>query len=173
MQVLLKSLTQHSDEVMAFLIIAVLIFGLLSIRTSLALRKTTLRWTALLQGSRGENLETLLYDHLREKMRMEADLEAARKRIGELEERMATAKRHLGLVRYDAFEDVGGNQSFAMALYDDHGNGTVLSGIVGRNDARMYCKPLVNGRSERTLSQEEERAIRDARSAAPKSIVSP
>jgi hypothetical protein len=65
-------------------------------------------------------------------------------------------------VRYDAFEDVGGAQSFALALYDDQGNGAVMNGIVGRTDCRVYCKPLVAGRSPHNLSQEESRAISEA-----------
>jgi hypothetical protein len=60
-----------------------------------------------------------------------------------------------------------------MALYDDSGTGIVLSGIVGRNDCRVYGKPLINGRSERTLSQEERRAIDEATTPGMKSIVSP
>lgn len=95
------------------------------------------------------------------------------RRVESLESRMEVSKRHMGLVRYDAFEDVGGNQSFALALYDDDGNGAVLSSIIGRSEARVYCKPLVNGRSERSLSQEEQRAIREAKTAGPRTIVSP
>ena len=173
MQDLPRSLTQHSDEMSQILLVAIFLVALLSIRSALLIRKIQSRWADLLQGARGENLETVLYDHLREKMRLESELMSVKSRVDQLEELMSTSKRHLGLVRYDAFEDVGGNQSFAMALYDDHGNGTVVSGIVGRMDSRVYCKPLINGRSERDLSQEEQRAIRDAKSIAPKSIVSP
>jgi hypothetical protein len=78
----------------------------------------------------------------------------------------------LGLVRYDAFEDVGGSQSFALAIYDENGDGAILTSIVGRADCRVYAKPLVKMQSERKLSQEEQRAINDARSDAPKSITS-
>lgn len=84
---------------------------------------------------------------------------------------MSTSKRHLGLVRFDAFEDVGGSQSFALALYDDHGNGAVLNGLIGRTDCRVYCKPLVSGRSDRTLSQEESRAVEEAASSSPKAVI--
>ncbi|HVL40209.1 MAG TPA: DUF4446 family protein, partial [Fimbriimonadaceae bacterium] len=94
------------------------------------------------------------------------------KRIVQLEEKVAGAKRHVGLVRYDAFEDVGGSQSFALAIYDDKGNGAVITSLVGRTDCRVYCKPLLNGRSERNLSQEEQRAIEAAASAEPKTILS-
>ncbi len=101
------------------------------------------------------------------------EVESLRGRVKKLEEGLSASKRHLGLIRYDAFEEVHGKQSFAVAIYDDHGNGAVLSSIVGRTDCRVYAKPLVSGRSERTLSQEEQRAIQEALSGDVKSIVSP
>lgn len=113
----------------------------------------------------------LLQDHLRERLTLTSDLEQATERIAVLERKVATSKRHLGLVRFDAFEDVGGAQSFALALYDDHGNGAVLNGLVGRTDCRVYAKPLINGRSDRTLSQEESRAVEEASSSAPKAVI--
>lgn len=99
-------------------------------------------------------------------------IESLTKRIQHLEDDMLSAKRFVGLVRYDAFEDVGGNQSFALAVYDSEGNGAVLTSLVGRQDCRVYCKPLMNGRSERDLSREEQRAISEAQSTGPKTIVS-
>ncbi len=107
-----------------------------------------------------------------ERSQIDKELSRLRDRIGSLERELAVSKRHVGLVRYDAFEDVSGNQSFAMALYDDNGDGAILNGIVGRADNRLYCKQLLNGRSERNLSQEEQRAIREARADGPKTIVS-
>ncbi|HZD80953.1 MAG TPA: DUF4446 family protein [Actinomycetota bacterium] len=72
------------------------------------------------------------------------------------------AVRHVGLVRYDAFEDVGGRLSFSCALLDDHGNGVVMTSINGRQDTRVYAKPLTQGQSSYNLSVEEEEAIRQA-----------
>lgn len=74
-----------------------------------------------------------------------------------------TALRHVGVVRYDAFGDMGGRLSFSAALYDDRGDGLVISSINGRSETRTYAKALVDLRSEHTLSPEEEQAIRDAR----------
>jgi len=105
-------------------------------------------------------------------MRLESEVDTLQRRVEQLEEKIRSSKRHLGLVRYDAFDDVGGIQSFALALYDDEGTGAILNSIVGRTDCRVYCKTLLNGRSERTLSQEEKRAIYEARRETPKSIVS-
>jgi hypothetical protein len=73
------------------------------------------------------------------------------------------ALRHVGVVRYDAFGDMGGRLSFSAALFDDQGNGLVISSINGRSETRTYAKPLVDLRSDHTLSPEEEDAIRQAR----------
>jgi Protein of unknown function (DUF4446) len=70
--------------------------------------------------------------------------------------------RHVGLVRYDAFEDVGGRLSFSCAMLDDHGHGVVVTSINGRQDTRVYAKPITNGKSPHNLSIEEEEAIRQA-----------
>ena len=71
--------------------------------------------------------------------------------------------RHVAVVRYDAFADMGGRLSFSAALYDDNGNGLVISSINGRSETRTYAKPLTGFRSDHSLSPEEQRAIEDAR----------
>jgi hypothetical protein len=70
--------------------------------------------------------------------------------------------RNVALLRYDAFEDVGGRLSFSCALLDDHGTGVVLTSIHGRQETRVYAKPVTAGRSQYNLSDEEEEAIRRA-----------
>ena len=73
------------------------------------------------------------------------------------------ALRHVAVVRYDAFGDMGGHLSFSAALLDDNGDGLVLSSINGRTETRTYAKPLVGLQSEHTLSPEENEAIENAR----------
>ena len=70
--------------------------------------------------------------------------------------------RNVALLRYDAFEDVGGRLSFSCALLDDRGNGVVLTSINGRQETRVYAKPVTQGVSSHNLSLEEEEAIRRA-----------
>ncbi len=74
-----------------------------------------------------------------------------------------TALRHAAVVRYDAFGDMGGRLSYSAAIYDDRGNGMVISSINGRSETRTYAKELVGLKSDHTLSPEEERAIEAAR----------
>jgi hypothetical protein len=70
--------------------------------------------------------------------------------------------RKVALLRYDAFEDVGGRLSFSCALLDDHGDGVVLTSINGRQETRVYAKQVTQGTSSHNLSMEEEEAIRRA-----------
>jgi hypothetical protein len=74
-----------------------------------------------------------------------------------------SALRHVGVVRYDAFGDMGGRLSFSAALFDAQGNGIVLSSINGRSETRTYAKSLSGLQSEQTLSPEEQQAIREAK----------
>lgn len=142
---------------------AILILAIVTGRLAAKLKKSDARWRELLAGTRGDNLERLLEHHLREKMALEEELSRMEARVEQLEGKMRRAKRHLGLVRYDAFEEVGGAQSFALALYDDEGDGAVVNGLIGRTDCRVYCKPITGGASDRHLSKEELEAIRAAR----------
>ena len=75
------------------------------------------------------------------------------------------AMRHVAVVRYDAFGDMGGMLSFSAALCDDNGDGLVISSINGRSETRTYAKSLVGGQSDHSLSPEEKQAIADARQA--------
>ncbi len=70
--------------------------------------------------------------------------------------------RHVGVVRFDAFQDIGGELSFAAAFLNERGDGVIISSINGRSDSRVYAKPIIERRSEFPLSQEEEESIRQA-----------
>jgi hypothetical protein len=75
---------------------------------------------------------------------------------------LARSLRNVALVRFDAFDDMSGRMSFALALLDDAGDGVTLSSIAGRTDARMYSKAIVGGKSEQELSPEEAQAVEAA-----------
>ena len=75
----------------------------------------------------------------------------------------AGALRHLAVVRYDAFGDMGGRLSWSMALVDEDGNGMVLTAIHGRSDARTYAKDITAWAGAVPLSPEEEEALTQAK----------
>lgn len=93
------------------------------------------------------------------------DVLGLRQEVAALRAEARDALRHLAVVRYDAFGDMGGHLSWSLALLDDGGNGVVLTSIHGRSDARSYAKSVVGWRCEQQLSPEEEDAISAARPA--------
>ena len=78
----------------------------------------------------------------------------------------------MGVLRYDAFEDVGGRLSFSCALLDEHGTGVVLTSINSRADARTYAKEIKSFTSDSKLSPEEEEAIDTLRKEAGPTVES-
>jgi len=76
--------------------------------------------------------------------------------------RGTAAISRIGLIRFDAFEDAGGAQSFALALVDDDGDGIVLTSLHSRPTTRVYVKAIRRGVADAPLSAEEARALQDA-----------
>jgi len=94
-----------------------------------------------------------------------ADMEGLRGEVQALRMETSDALRHLSVVRYDAFGDMGGHLSWSMALLDDGGNGVVLTSIHGRSEARTYAKNIASWSCDQALSPEEEEAVKYAKSA--------
>ncbi len=80
-------------------------------------------------------------------------------RDAELDRRLQGAITQCGVIRYDAMGEMTGRQSSSVALLDSHGTGVVLSSILHREQARLYVKPITEGRSEFDLSPEESQAL--------------
>ena len=107
-------------------------------------------------------LRGILEGHARSLQRLEAAVRQLAAEDLRLGERLTGAVQRVSLIRYDAFEDVGGRLSFSCALLDERGDGVVVTSINGRQDTRVYAKPVVRGESDHNLSEEEVEAIRDA-----------
>ncbi len=88
-----------------------------------------------------------------------ADVAGLRGEVQALRAEVSEALRHLAVVRYDAFGDMGGALSWSLALLDDAGNGMVLTSIHGRSESRTYAKNISGWRCEQQLSPEESEAI--------------
>ena len=91
------------------------------------------------------------------------DLLGLRREVAALRAEAGDGLRHLAVVRYDAFGDMGGHLSWSLALLDDGGNGVVLSSIHGRSEARSYAKNVTGWSCDQQLSPEERDAVDRAR----------
>ncbi|KRE94290.1 hypothetical protein ASG76_13015 [Nocardioides sp. Soil774] len=126
-------------------VLAVLLAALACVLAGLALRRTTSR-------PGGEGVDAL-----------PEDVHGLRQEVAALKAESSDALRHLSVVRYDAFGDVGGHLSWSLAVLDDAGNGVVLTSIHGRSEARTYAKSVAGWTCEQQLSPEEDEAIEHAR----------
>jgi len=97
---------------------------------------------------------------------LRAETERSAARIDAAEERIDAAVSRTAVLRYDAFNETSGRQSSTIALLDDLDNGVVISAILQREQARVYAKPIVGGRSSLELSPEEMAAMEQARRGA-------
>jgi len=91
------------------------------------------------------------------------DVLGLRQEVAALRAEAAGAIRHLGIVRYDAFNDVGGRLSWSLALLDDGGDGVVLTAIHGRSEARSYAKSIAGWSCDQPMSPEEQQAVAEAK----------
>jgi signal transduction histidine kinase len=130
--------------------------------TAWRLRSVSRRLTAMTRGMDGRNLEEILAAHLETVAHTTRRMDALEQAVGVLQAQMPGCLQRVGLVRYDAFDDVGGEQSFSLALTDARGTGVILTGVFSRVDMRVYGKAVYEGRPSHPLSQEEERALRES-----------
>jgi len=96
-------------------------------------------------------------------------LDDLKKEINELSKNVDNLKKEsklciqkIGIIRYNPFKEVGGDQSFSIALLDANNNGLVITGLFTRDGTRIYSKPIKSGLSEYILSLEEKEAIKKA-----------
>jgi hypothetical protein len=113
----------------------------------------------LMIGTSGGNLEDILHAHIAEVRDTTTRLAAVEDLAHRLEKAGYFSFQHLGVVRFNPFHDTGGDQSFAIALVDGHGNGVVLSSLHARDVTRAYAKPLQQWESTYSLTDEEKQAI--------------
>lgn len=136
-----------------------LLFGWLL--TAVRLQRLQRRIHGMTRGIEG-NLEEMLRTHLDTVQATSRRMDVLEQTMAVLQSQMPGCLRHARLVRYDAFDDVGGEQSFSLALLDAQGSGLVLTSVYSRSDVRVYAKSIQDGRASHALSQDEERLLRAA-----------
>jgi hypothetical protein len=118
----------------------------------------------LSRGMTDSSLQDILSQHFIRVDGLEDRIEHLEHNLDALHGLELNCLQRIGLVRYDAFDDMGGDLSFALALLNAHGDGIVISAITGRQDNRTYSKQVVKGRAAIQSSAEEDAAIKQAMS---------
>jgi hypothetical protein len=147
-----------------WLILLLLVLGLAYsfYRFQTRYRKDYQQLDALLRANGDEGGLEKLLDRLSSLERDAAMLDVMQTAMRELELRQNQSFQSVGLVRFNPFTDMGGDQSFALSIVDSYGNGFVLSSLHGRTATRVYAKTVRRGQSTQTVSTEEQAAIDQA-----------
>jgi hypothetical protein len=131
------------------------------------LRKLGRRLEGVTRGAEGRSLEAILDAHLDKVFAVARELDELSARSAVLEANGRRAIQRMALVRFNPFEETGGNQSFALALTNANGDGFVVSSLHARAGTRLYAKAITAGKAELALSAEEAEALQLALAAPP------
>lgn len=161
MEMILDFLNSDNYSIILFCLNIIILIGfiILIIKFSLLNKKYK---NFMQKIGNGKNIEEDLENYMYKSERIEKQNMEILNNIKNIEQDLSKCIKKIGIVRYNAFRDTGSDLSFALALLDDNNNGVVLNGIYSREMSNIYAKPVENGKSKYTLSEEEKQAIEKA-----------
>jgi hypothetical protein len=154
-------------ELAAWLALALgVLLGLLLAMQTMRLKRLERQFRALMKGT-GPHAAAVSFGELvagqgAHLEQTRAEVQELKGTVNALQLPVARSLQCVGLVRYNPFQDTGGDQSFSLALLDRKGDGVVVSSLHGRTGTRFYAKPVKGGESALSLSTEEAQAIQQA-----------
>ncbi|MBP2651248.1 MAG: hypothetical protein H6Q74_2073 [Firmicutes bacterium] len=150
------------QSIILVITVLILLALIVFININIKLSRLNKKYSAMMRGTDGGNLESLL---MKQSTQIAQAVDQVSKMDIECKKLSAISKncvQKVGLVRFNAFEDVGSDLSFALAILDGQNNGLVISSIYGRSESRIYAKPVENGQSSYHLTDEEKAALNKA-----------
>ncbi len=164
-----RLLSDNLVLVLAALAALVLILVVVVVAQGIRLGRAVRAYRELVRDADGgRSLHDLLSGYAAAMQRATERMDEIESAHGVIEGRTRRSLQHIGLVRFNPFEDTGSDQSFAIAMLDDQRDGVVLSSLHGRTNTRVFAKPVTGGTSQHHLSEEESQAIRIALEGTPR-----
>lgn len=139
----------------------VVIIGLLalSIVNTVKLKKMGNNYKKFMAGKKGRDLEAVILEKFEEIDKLKVANDEKTAQINEIFDALRLTYSKTGIIKYDAFNEMGGKLSFALALLDNRNNGFVINAMHSREGCYTYVKEIINGESYITLGDEEKKAI--------------
>ena len=158
----LDALQNYSGILLLSLLILVIILLICTFNLSLGLSRLNKKYKIFMKGKDGQSMEKLFKRKFDMIEKLASNSEINREDIQKLEKLYNSSLHKYGIVKYDAFEDMGGKLSFVLALLDKENTGFLLNAIHSRENCFLYIKEIVNGESYIMLSEEEVEALKRA-----------
>ncbi len=149
---------------MSFIWIAIAILSFWSVSLTVFFWNLSAHYNSLLKGSTTKTLQGLLDSVLKELEVAKKDIALLQKQCDTMEKEGRLHIQKVGLLRFNPFNDTGGNQSFILALVDGTDSGVVISGLYSRSGTRWYAKKIEEGKGvDHELSDDEKKALQETK----------
>jgi len=159
---MINIIDQNQEMVIILAGVVLLVFFIWNIYLSCNLKKIKKRTRSFFASSEAKDLEEIIYKQIKKTNEIDVEIKKLIENNGKIKENLAKCTQKVGVVRFNPFGDVGGNQSFAIALLDKCLSGVTMLSLYSRDGVKVYSKQIIEGKSEYKLSKEEEEAIKIA-----------
>lgn len=161
---ILKNIGISTD--IAVIILAGILFVLLITVFIMLTKISKLRkkYNAFMEGSNGKTLEDTVINRFKEIDKLKVDTKEIKTAVSKISENLLNAYQKCGIVKYDAFKEMGGKLSFSLCLLDDNNDGVILTSMhSSREGCYTYVKEIIKGESFVLLSEEEKQSLEEAK----------
>lgn len=162
MQSIIEIYNNLSIYIVGALIIVIIIIILLLLVNIKAINRLENKYRKLTRGVENNNIEQLIESYMDKIDLISHQSKEVKNLYNDMNEKINSCIQNVSVIRYKAFEDVGSDLSFSIALLDDNKDGVIITSIYGRNESTTYAKPIDKGISRYDLSEEEEHVLKDA-----------
>ena len=159
---LIQLVTANQEIISTAAVVILLALTVWNVYLTLNLRRLKKKSKELFKGSSARDLEEIICRQIKDSRKISRDIKELAGKNKTTYDLALKSVHKVGVVRFNPFDEVGGNQSFAIALLDDSGDGVTISSLFGREGTRIYAKGIKNKESEYKLSGEEKEAINKA-----------
>ncbi len=165
LKILLKG--DASTELLVILTAVVALLLLTTVILMITMHRQSGRIAALARGESGQPLESILVTYMDSVDTLSERVTALEKKTEAMHVKSADYLDRFNVVHYDAFDNIGGHQSFSLALLNSHDTGVVITSVYSRNHMRVYAKGIEKGRPTQSLSEDEEHALERVLTSSP------
>ncbi len=159
---LFSSLRIDTGLIVVLLVALVIILTMITVSMSIRLTRLTKKYYLFMRGKDGQSMEKVFVDKFQQLDKLSKLTEDHALELEILKKNHNSTLTRYGMVKYDAFDDVGGKMSFALAMLDSTNTGFILDAIHSRDNCFLYFKEIVKGESYIMLSDEEVEALKIA-----------
>ncbi|HHV09218.1 MAG TPA: DUF4446 family protein [Clostridiales bacterium] len=144
-------------------VVLILVYNII---LTVKLSKLNKKYKKFMTGATGENLESQVLSRFADIDNLKTEAASMNKELGKVKENLLTTYQKIGVVKYDAFKEMGGKLSFVLALLDKNNNGILLNSVhSSREGCYTYLKEIIKGESFLELSEDERNALDMARNS--------